>query len=121
MRELINVVERAALLANGREITLNELPIGVSGQLAGSDAGAAVIPLTPDAVPEDWLSMPLSDVRKAAVADLERAYLAALLRETGGGIAGTARRAGMDPRSLHQKMKRYGLRKEDFKRPSKRR
>jgi len=121
VRELINVVERAALLANGREITLNELPIGVSGQLAGADPGAAVIPLTPDAVPEDWLGRPLSEVRKAAVGDLERAYLAALLRETGGAIAETARRAGMDPRSLHHKMKRYGLRKEDFKLPGKRR
>jgi DNA-binding NtrC family response regulator len=117
VRELINVVERATLLANGREIALDELPIGVSGQLAG----AAVIPLTPDAVPEDWLRRPLSDVRRAAVSDLEHAYLAALLRETGGGVAETARRAGMDPRSLHLKMKRYGLRKEDFKRPRKRR
>ena len=121
VRELINVVERATLLANGREITLDELPMGVSGQLAGADVGAAVIPLTPDAVPEDWLGKPLSDVRRAAVCDLERAYLAALLRETGGGVAETARRAGMDPRSLHHKMKRYGLRKEDFKRPRKRR
>ena len=121
VRELINVVERAALLANGREISLDELPMGVSGQLAGADPGAAVIPLTPDAVPEDWLGRPLSDVRKAALCDLERAYLAALLRETGGAIAETARRAGMDPRSLHHKMKRYGLRKEDYKRPRKRR
>jgi len=119
VRELINVVERAALLANGREITLDELPIGVGEQPATSAAATAVIPLSPDTVPEDWLGKPLSDVRRAAVCDLERAYLAALLRETGGGIAETARRAGMDPRSLHHKMKRYGLRKEDFKPPRK--
>lgn len=121
VRELINVVERAALLANGREITLDELSVDISEPRAGADAQAMMIPLTPDAVPEDWLGRPLSDVRKGAVCDLERAYLAALLRETGGAIAETARRAGMDPRSLRRKMKRYGLRKEDYKRPRKRR
>ena len=118
VRELINVVERATLLANGREITVDELPMDVSGQFA-KHGGAAVIPLTPEAVPEDWLGKSLRDVRKVAVSELERAYLAALLRETGGGIAEAAQRAGLDPRSLHHKMKRYGLRKEDFKGPRK--
>ena len=39
----------------------------------------------------------------------------ALLRRTGGKIGETARLAGLQTRSLFEKMKRYGLRKEDFK------
>jgi DNA-binding NtrC family response regulator len=49
------------------------------------------------------------------VARTEAAYLEELLRTTGGRIGETARRAGIDPRSLYTKMRRYGLRKEDFK------
>jgi len=38
-----------------------------------------------------------------------------LLRQTAGRVGETARRAGIDPRSLYTKMRRHGLRKEDFR------
>jgi DNA-binding NtrC family response regulator len=65
--------------------------------------------------PVAWLARPLAEVRHSAVARAESAHLEALLRTTGGRIGETARRAGIDPRSLYTKMRRYGLRKEDFK------
>jgi DNA-binding NtrC family response regulator len=37
------------------------------------------------------------------------------MQETGGKIGETARRAGMEPRSLFDKLKRHGLRKEQFR------
>jgi DNA-binding NtrC family response regulator len=37
------------------------------------------------------------------------------LRETGGRVGETARRAGINQRSLYEKMKQLGLRKEDFR------
>jgi len=66
-------------------------------------------------VPDNWLQKPLGEVRGVVLTNFERAYLAGLLRETRGRIGETARRAGIQPRSLYEKMQRYGLRKEDFR------
>jgi DNA-binding NtrC family response regulator len=38
-----------------------------------------------------------------------------LLRATGGRIGEAAKRAGIQERSLYEKMKQFGLRKEDFR------
>ena len=118
VRELINVIERAVLLCSGTEISLGDLTESISGlsamacgELPGVLAGAAPFPRA-------WVERPLRDVRREAMAHVERAYLACLLTETGGRVAETARRAGIDPRSLYGKMRRYGLRKEEFRTPT---
>ena len=46
---------------------------------------------------------------------MEREYLKRLLVATRGHLRETARRAGIDSRSLYNKMRRYGLRKESFR------
>ena len=68
----------------------------------------------PDAEPA-WCDKPWTEVRREVLEEAEFRYLTAQLRETQGRVGETAKRAGMDPRSLHQKMKRYGLRKESFR------
>ncbi|MGB2821349.1 MAG: sigma-54 dependent transcriptional regulator [Phycisphaerae bacterium] len=117
VRELINVVERAMLLCDGEEITLDDLPASISGDLATStSAGAsAAAPQSEEAVPAEWLERTLPEIRAAMVQDLERSYLAAVLRQAGGRIGEAAERAGIEARSLYEKMKRYGMRKEDFR------
>ena len=117
VRELINVIERAMLLCSGDTITPQDLPASISGAFpASTSAGAlVVIPRNEEEVPAEWLDKTLPEVRAAVVADLERSYLAAALRHTDGRISETAERAGIEPRSLYEKMKRYGLRKEDFR------
>ncbi|HUW55008.1 MAG TPA: sigma-54 dependent transcriptional regulator [Planctomycetota bacterium] len=117
VRELINVIERAMLLCEGEEITLRDLPVSISGVGQGGVPGLVLHPgvETSDAIPQDWLEMPLSEVRRQVVDRFERAYLAGLLEATGGRIGETARRAGMRARSLYDKMKRHGLHKEDFR------
>ena len=114
VRELINVIERAVLLCRTDTITLTDLPVGIQG-FVPHQAGGTTIPRDPADVPSAWLARPLWELRDAMAADLERVYLAAMLRETHGKIGDTARRAGMDSRSLFDKMKQYGLVKEDFK------
>jgi DNA-binding NtrC family response regulator len=47
--------------------------------------------------------------------EVERRYLTQLLQKTRGRIDLTAQMAGIHPRGLYNKMKRYGLRKENFK------
>ena len=116
VRELINVIERAMLLCEGDEITPEDLPAAISGTVAApSGGGIFAAPLCEGDVPAEWLDMTLPELRSAMVRELERNYLAAQLRETGGRVGEAATRAGIEPRSLYEKMRRYGLRKEDFR------
>lgn len=114
VRELINVIERAILLTDGSCISCRDLPPELTQERSPAPAGAADAAL-PVGVPTEWLDQPLKAYRDAVIAEAERNYLIGLLRQTQGRIAETARRAGLQSRSLHGKMKRYGLRKEDYK------
>ena len=116
VRELINVIERALILCQEEEITLQDLPGNLSGT---SESRAGTEPLsgmgrirTSDG--GALLKKPWREARDAVLESFERSYLAGLLRETGGRIGETARRAGMSARSVHEKMKHHGLRKEDY-------
>ncbi len=117
VRELINVLERALLLCDGGEITLDDLPQAICEAAGGGHraARAARREAGPGGIPDEWLERPWADVREAFTADLERAYFASLLQTTGGRVGETAERAGIRPRSLYDKMKRHGLCKEDFR------
>jgi DNA-binding NtrC family response regulator len=118
VRELINVIERAILLCEGNVVTANDLPIELSPTRVEDPKGEFAFPTTWSSISlqEEWLDKPLGEFRRMMVAQLEGAYLAGLLEQTQGRIGETAKRAGIEPRSLHGKMKKYGLRKEDFKR-----
>ena len=118
VRELMNVMERAMLLAEGQEICVTDLPVNISGL---TPAATPAFP-TPEAVedetlhvPKQWLDLPLREARAKLLAEFERAYLAELLTATGGKIGKTAQRAGIQSRSLYDKMKNFGLSKEDYR------
>ena len=118
VRELMNVIERAMLLSTDEKISLDDLPATISGVLPESEPEFP----TPQAVaeerlsvPQEWLRQPLREAREKLLTEFERAYLAGLLEATGGRIGETAKRAGIQPRSLFDKMKRLGLRKEDYR------
>ena len=118
VRELINVVERAMLLCEEDEIGLRELPMGVgrAGQRVDpATPPASLVALTSADLPDALLTRPLQEVRQEIIEDFERSYLMAILEDTGGHVGETAKRAGIEPRSLYDKMKRYGLAKEQFK------
>ncbi len=117
VRELINVMERAVLLCDGETIALADLPEAIARH-AGGGAVASAPGEAADGLdlPAEWLSRPLAAVRRELLATVERRYLAAQLAATGGRIGETARRAGLDPRSLYGKMRDLGLAKEEFRR-----
>jgi len=116
VRELINIIERAMLLCEGDTITENDLP--------GSINGTSVISAVPlflqnnvnniNDVTEDLLRLPLKDVRRKVLEQVERGYLVGLLKATNGRIGETAKKAGIDKRTLFGKMKYYNLRKNDY-------
>jgi len=118
VRELINVMERAMLLCDAGEITVDDLPESIGRPRVGigvpraADRGTPVGTQCSDALCEGtW-----RQVRERVLDTKEHEYLVCLLTATRGRIGQTAARAGMQPRSLFQKMKKHGLRKEDFRR-----
>ena len=117
VRELMNVVERAMLLSSNDEISPEDLPANISG-LAAPDTELPTPQVMDEEnlqVPREWLRLPLREAREKLLTEFERAYLASLLEATGGRIGETAKQAGIQPRSLFDKMRRHGLRKEDYR------
>ena len=117
VRELINVVERGMLLCPSDTITLAELPESVRAIRTDIQTEAVSDEDLREAVEIDaeWLHKPWQDVRASVLERVERVYLVGLLQITNGRVGETARKAGLNPRSVFQKMKQHGLRKEDFK------
>jgi two-component system, NtrC family, response regulator AtoC len=114
VRELINVVERAVLISEGPLIQLGDLPDGIRNTIAQSENCLEWSENLIE-VPRSWLTRSLSDIKKEFIENLERAYFKAQLEETKGHIGKTAERSGLDSRSVYTKLKKLGLRKEDFK------
>lgn len=119
VRELINVIERAVLLCDGHTIHPTDLPDNIvqSDRTAGHSTSVTSASCRTESVsfPGTWLEQPIREARRSIVAKFEKAYLTRLLQITGGRVGETARRAGIEPRSLFEKMRRYRLRKEDFR------
>ena len=120
VREVANVVERAVLLCEGEEIRLSDLPLEVrSGE---SPPAAEVEPSTVSPVdrgtaglPAQWRELSLKEVRQAAADQSESAFLHAVMAETAGVIKDAAERCGIAPRSLYDRLRRHGIRKEDYR------
>ncbi len=111
VRELMNVIERAILLCKTDEISMGELPLVFHG-----DAGDGDNLLSGSSFNwEELFTKTLPEVQQVVTEMVERRYLTAMLQKTRGKINQTAQMAGIHPRGLYNKMKRYGLRKEAFK------
>lgn len=124
VRELANVLERAVLLTDAPSINIGDLPpiLQAHAQLTsppiaaelcdpGSNLGEVV------RLPDAWRSQSWKVVREGILEAGERAYLVAVLSSVQGKVGDAARLAGMSARALFEKMKRHGLRKEDFRAP----
>jgi len=103
IRELENLIERAYILETSSILTPESFP----SELFRVD------------VPRTGLSfdtnLPLKEVRRRAVENVERHYLKELLALHKGRINATARSAGITPRQVCKLMAKHNLRKEQFK------
>jgi DNA-binding NtrC family response regulator len=90
VRELENALERAAVLAGGKTITVEHLPDRV------------VSPPTPTLVDDRAADNPTLDT-------IERAYVLWVLQCERGNKAKTAEVLGIDPSTLYRKLNRYGV------------
>jgi len=92
VRELRNVLERAAVLAGGPSIEPDDLG------------------LVESAVTPAEAAQTFAEAKRAAATEFERNYLMAALQRHGGNISRTAEAIGMVRQSLQQKMRELGLR-----------
>jgi len=96
VRELRNVVRQLALRADGPQIEEAEVAQVLRGR------GPVTVP--PPAAPRS-----LREVADAATAEAEQRAIAAALRAAHGNKAEAARQLQVDYKTLHVKLKRYGL------------
>jgi DNA-binding NtrC family response regulator len=114
VRELINIIERTTLLTASSSIDLQDLPeeITRSAMARGGNGRAMSHPEMPAA---SWDGLSLAEARARVLADFHGTYLRSLLTEHRGRIGDSAKAAGINVRTLYQLMKKYGLRKEDYR------
>jgi DNA-binding NtrC family response regulator len=103
VRELRNVLERAALLADGHSIE----PVHVERAL---DSGATLLSVDgPRAtLPEAPAGVPGSSVPDSSLRSVERAALLAQLKTHRGSRAELAQKLGISERSLYRKLREIG-------------
>lgn len=93
VRELMNAVERAVVLSRSEYLDEQDLPLVIKDAL--SDEGKSP---SRYAVPAD---LPLEDVEKATILKT--------LESTDGNKSEAARRLGITRKTLHKKLKKYGM------------
>ncbi|MGB6280153.1 MAG: sigma-54 dependent transcriptional regulator [Syntrophobacteria bacterium] len=92
VRELMNAVERGVILCRGDYVSEMDFPLSVSD-----------VPVPEqEAVREELLAdLPLEEVEKVTILQT--------LKSAGGNKSETARRLGITRRTLHKKLKKYGV------------
>jgi DNA-binding NtrC family response regulator len=103
IRELENLIERAAILETSRVLTAGSFP----AELFQEDSSLQRLPADTGGT--------LADVRKIAIEEIERRYLKDCLGRHHGKINAAAHSAGITTRQLNKLMNKYGIRKEAFK------
>jgi two-component system response regulator HydG len=94
VRELENTVERAVILLTGDNITEKELPSNIT---------------EPYSDISDWVEQPKPIAANRPLEDIEKDAILATLEATGGNKSETARRLKINRKTLHKKLKDYGV------------
>ena len=95
VRELENAVERAVILLTGDHITEKQLPLNI-------------VKKHPDLDPSETSASPPPDGTRS-LDEIEKEAIAATLKATDGNKSEAARRLGITRKTLHNKLKSYGI------------
>jgi len=98
VRELENVIERAVVLCQDREIGLKEL----------SEKMRELV-YEPWHGDEQITALPYQEAKDRSVSDFDHRYLTGTLIKSGGNISRAAKLAGMDRSNFRRLMKRYNI------------
>jgi len=102
IRQLENVIQRAVILCKGENIETQHLPedLQIAGIYNETDSQA---PAT------------FQERKQRVIEKFERDELSRILTQTGGKVRESARIAGMDVKNFSEKLQRYGIKAEDYK------
>jgi len=104
VRELENVIERAVIMSQGPVLREADLP----ERLRTVEKRRTVIPSFD-------LDEPLIEVVQRVREAVEQEYLKRVLRRFRGHLGRAAKHAGVNRRTLYNKMQTFGLKREDFR------
>ena len=111
VRELMNVIERAILISKTDKITLADLPSVFN---TGQEQKESFFSFIEKDI-SSWVGKTLPEVQSVVMDQVEALYLRKVLAETKGRLGPAAKIAGIHSRGLYSKMKRLGIKKEEFK------
>lgn len=94
VRELENTIERAVILLTGDLITEKDLPSNI---------------IEPYSEISDWVENPKPVAANRPLEEIEKEAILATLEATGGNKSETARRLKINRKTLHKKLKDYGV------------
>lgn len=107
VRELANALERAVLLSDGPQLERHDLPHSIAQTDRSFSRG----------LPDELFSGDLSTGRRLLVESYEREYLTKILAATRGRVGDAARHAGIDVRTLREKLKSLQLDRRAHRNP----
>jgi transcriptional regulator with GAF, ATPase, and Fis domain len=114
IRELRNVMYRVSCLA-GDMADVDHLPLDMRPAAPGSAAASNAAGASGEEPISVANLMSLSDAKRAASDDAEKAFLERGLREVSGTVAELARRIDMNRSHLQMLLKKHGLHSKDFR------
>jgi two-component system response regulator HydG len=94
VRELENSVERSVILLNGDYITEKELPLNISQTYSDES---------------NWVAAQPVNAEPRLLEEIEKEAILAALDASGGNKSETAKRLGINRKTLHNKLKSYGV------------
>jgi DNA-binding NtrC family response regulator len=103
VRELENIIERSVIMEKGDVLSKVDLKrIGAATKFDLPSVAESEI-------------QPFRVMKTEIVEQFEREYFSRLLRMYNGNMSRASRHAGINIKNFHEKMARYGLKKEEFK------
>lgn len=103
VRELRNTIERASIMAEGKELTASDLPDEIFDKaFRASDATSELSSI-------DDLAIPFTENFREDRREFERRYIARCLEVSGGNVTRAATMLGMHRQSLQHKLRELGL------------
>jgi len=101
VRQLESAIERAMLLAEGDEITIEDLPVEIRQTTPSQAAGGFKLP--PEGI---------------SFEDLERSLIIQAMEQTGWNITRAARLLGLSFRTMQYRLDKFGIKKNDEIKPA---